>query len=684
MPKRLNVAISATTNQSYAVRLDHQPVLEGLRALAIVLVVSSHFGIPGMSAGFIGVDIFFVLSGYLITRLLLTERALSGKIDIPMFYARRFRRLLPALFTMIIVTGIAGWILLPTEELDGQLVSAIAATLWLSNMRFALADLDYFDGTQDSDLFLHTWSLGVEEQFYLFWPLLIGLTLRNKPISARTLFVIFYCMIPIGIATSILVTRTDPQAAFYHMPLRAWQFSAGAVSFHLSTTESALPRFLRKSYPNSIGLVGLAIIAISLFLIDKNSAYPGIWSTLPTLATTLLLCVCTNMNSGFTFQMLSNPLSQWIGNRSYSLYLWHWPIMLLGATILPPQNYLVKSSLIIASLVASVFSFKFIETPTRRSNRWTINPAKTIFLSLAAMAIFAISATQLHHEVFPDNPVPRKSKITSPAIYSQGCDDWYSSSVLKPCVFGNTHGSMHILVIGDSIGLQWFPAYERFASEEKARLTVLTKSACAIVDTNYVYPRLGREYTECSEWRARALKFAKEQQPDLILIGSSHTYAISDQQWKEGTSRILTDLSPVTKNILLVRSTPLLPFDGPTCASDRGRIHDALRSDETCSADAFDENNERVTQILNEASLDFANVHILDLNAEVCPDQICRAKINDTLVFRDHQHLNAKFVESISSTIVEKIRSIIHSNSFISNPEATMDSDPSLDRSTQH
>ncbi|MEZ5456261.1 MAG: hypothetical protein R3F04_09120 [Lysobacteraceae bacterium] len=123
------------------------------------------------------------------------------------------------------------------------------------------------------------------------------------------LFVIFYCMIPIGIATSILVTRTDPQAAFYYMPLRAWQFSAGAVSFHLSTTESALPRFLRKSHPNSIGLVGLTIIAISLFLIDKNSAYPGIWSTLPTLATTLLLCVCTEINSGFTFRMLSNPLS---------------------------------------------------------------------------------------------------------------------------------------------------------------------------------------------------------------------------------------------------------------------------------------------------------------------------------------------------------------------------------------
>lgn len=298
-----------------------------------------------MSGGFIGVDIFFVLSGYLITRLLLTERAQTGKIDIPMFYARRFRRLLPALFTMIMATGIAGWTLLPTKEINDQLVSSIAAMLWLSNMRFALEDLDYFDTTQDSDLFLHTWSLGVEEQFYLFWPLLIGLTLWKRPISTRTLFAIFYITIPIGIITTVLVTKNDPQAAFYYMPLRAWQFSAGAASFHLSTTESEKVRLLRKSHQNSIGLGGLAIIAISIFLIDKNSAYPGAWSTLPTLATAMLLSVGTDLRDGPAFRLLSHPLSQWIGNRSYSLYLWHWPIMLLGATILPIQSYVVKSSL---------------------------------------------------------------------------------------------------------------------------------------------------------------------------------------------------------------------------------------------------------------------------------------------------------------------------------------------------
>lgn len=674
------MGIPVATNQPGAMRLEHQPVLEGLRALAIILVVSSHFDIPGMSGGFIGVDIFFVLSGYLITRLLLTERAHTGKIDIPMFYARRFRRLLPALVTMIIVTGIAGWNLLPTKEINDQLVSSIAAMLWLSNMRFALADLDYFDTTQDSDLFLHTWSLGVEEQFYLFWPLLIGLTLWKKPISSRTLFALFYISIPIGIVATILVTRTDPQAAFYYMPLRAWQFSAGAVSFHLSVTESDIAKRLRKSYSNSIGLVGLAIITISIYLIDINSAYPGVWSTIPTLATIMLLYVSNNMQGGLSFRILSHPLSQWIGNRSYSLYLWHWPIVLLGATILPIQNYAVKLTLIFVSFVISALSFKYIENPTRKSDRWTKTPSKTIFLSLVTMVTIAIGASQLQHESPPDNLIISRPKVTSPIIYSQGCDDWYESSLLKPCIFGKTHENMHILVIGDSIGLQWFPAYEKFASEEQAKLTILTKSACAIVDTNYVYPRIGREYTECSEWRGRALQYAKLEQPDLIVVGSSHTYDFSDQQWKEGTYRILADLSPVTKSILIIRSTPLLPFDGPACASIRGRIHDALRSDETCSATAFDEHNERVALLLNEASADFANVSVLDLNAEVCPNQICRATINDTLVFRDHQHLNARFVESISSTVADRIRSTIHGDTFMSNPVETMGSAPSLDR----
>ena len=211
-------------------RLGYRADLEGLRAMAILLVVAAHAGIPGLAGGFIGVDVFFVLSGFLITGLLTQEVATTGHIRFIDFYVRRLRRLLPALLVMVLAVVALTFLLLSPQEQRDQLPAAAMSTVWASNIHFALARLDYFSPGTETNLFLHTWSLAVEEQFYLVWPALLAWLLgRNNTQGAVRLKTGMWSVLVASLVACVLLTRTEPLLAFYMMPLRAWQFAAGAL-----------------------------------------------------------------------------------------------------------------------------------------------------------------------------------------------------------------------------------------------------------------------------------------------------------------------------------------------------------------------------------------------------------------------------------------------------------------------
>ena len=641
--------------------MNYRPDIEGLRAIAILLVIAAHAGVPGFEGGFVGVDIFFVISGYLISALLVDEHGETGRIDFSTFYARRFRRLLPALLLMLLLTAVVGWQVLPVGDQTRQAIAGATAALWLSNLYFAFASVEYFGPASESNLYLHTWSLGVEEQFYLVWPVLISLLLRRKAGSGEPVRLVLGMAVlaVVSLVACLWLMQLSSRYAFYLMPARAWQFAAGAILFlHAPRVVGAIGAKYSGWLPGMVGLLGGVLVVCSLLLINAKTSYPGIWAILPTLGAMCLIFAAYGRGDNLVTQALSIKPMQVIGRLSYSWYLWHWPILILGAMIVPVRGVGSKLLLVSISLALSVLSYLLVERPIRGNTGIIKNPRRFILAALTLMAVTVLALVnwgQNAQEIMSASPMQDEAetrlRIEVPSIYAMGCDDWYHSDRLMPCVFGDEEAPKTAVIIGDSIGLQWFPAYERIFTAPEWRMIVLTKSSCPMVDRPVYNPRIGREFSKCETWRNRALDYIGEVKPDLVILGSSHTAAFTQAEWIEGSRDVFLRITPHAGELAIMRSTPLLPFNGAACAKSRSPLRDKLASDDACSAPANDPLNDRVAEWLAQASRGWSNASMIDMNDLVCPQDICRASKGDNLVFRDNQHLNAGFVASLSESL---------------------------------
>lgn len=641
-------------------KMQHRKDIEGLRAVAILLVVAGHAGFPGLAGGFIGVDVFFVLSGFLITGLLVVEHGREGKIDFRSFYSRRFRRLLPALAVMLLVTGALATQLVPPVDRSSHALAGVSAALWLSNIHFAVSDVDYFSG--HDNLYLHTWSLGVEEQFYLFWPLLLALFLPRGYMRMQRVYFAFILLGAISFTACLLLSWMSAPLAFYLTPMRAWQFALGGlVWLHFFSGRSMSGTGPRWSQPIAAmaATTGLFLIAIAAVWLNSGHRYPGLWALLPTLGTCFVLAAgSVASQTSLPLRALASAPMQWLGRMSYGWYLWHWPFLILGAAAVGVVDGWLRAGLMIAALIVAWASFHLIESPIRRSRRWPLTPARTIIASLAVMACVSfVGARQMTQAQAEAGEWRSAHRITVPKIYGAGCDRWYQDAELTPCVIAPPGAAVStVVVLGDSIGLQWFPALERLAEAQNWELVILTKSACPIVDHDIFYSRIGRDYVECSEWREQAISYISRLVPDAVIIGSSPSYDFSEEQWVEGTRRILDRLSPIAGEIGVLRGTPILPFSGVTCLSFQTPLRDWLSKSRSCTASATSDGLGRVAGYLTAAATGYGNVRVIDLNELVCPDGVCHAERDGVLVYRDTQHLNADFVEALTLPILGEIK----------------------------
>jgi peptidoglycan/LPS O-acetylase OafA/YrhL len=368
-----------------------RPDIEGLRGLAIALVVVYHAGLA-LSGGFIGVDVFFVLSGFLITGLLLRGRERHGAIRITAFYARRARRLLPAAALVALVTLLAADRLVspldrPSVSLDGA-----AAALSVANIRFALTT-DYFSPIGSPSPFLHFWSLGVEEQFYLVWPALLAVAALWRPRlgAALVLGIVFVT----SLAASVLVTDQSPSSAFYLLPTRAWQLAAGGL---LAVGAGAAgfartPRLVTGAARVLLGLaswIGLGVIAAMAVVLDSSIAYPGLIALVPTAAAVVLIAG-GGLPYGPGALLRTLPL-RFLGRISYSLYLWHWPVIVLGGLAIGGTLELSQSvGLVAIACLLAVATWALVEEPFRRGRiPMPAMPHQTVGIGLATMLIIAL------------------------------------------------------------------------------------------------------------------------------------------------------------------------------------------------------------------------------------------------------------------------------------------------------
>jgi peptidoglycan/LPS O-acetylase OafA/YrhL len=415
-----------------------RPDIEGMRGVAVLLVVLFHAGIGGVAGGFIGVDVFFVISGFLITGLLLREREATGSVDLLRFYARRARRILPAAVVVIVVTLPVAVFLLDPLSRAPAVMDGLASALSIGNIRFALVAGDYFSTAGTSSPFLHFWSLGVEEQFYLVWPVLLILAARSR--RPRVGVVLVLGIVVVGsLIANLVVTDSAVNWAFYSLPTRAWQLAIGGL-LAVATLQPA-PWFGRLAAGSAgtgkakwsewqsalllaaVGWLGVALVLWSAFALDESIAYPGAYALIPTLgAAAMIAAGATRFGPRLA---LGLPPLRFLGRISYSLYLWHWPLLVLpavafasgalgagvvaapglgavgtgGGTITSVLDWPVRLCLVAVSVVVATISCFAVEEPFRRSVALAARPRRTLGLAFATLATVVVIAGVLAVEI---------------------------------------------------------------------------------------------------------------------------------------------------------------------------------------------------------------------------------------------------------------------------------------------
>jgi peptidoglycan/LPS O-acetylase OafA/YrhL len=633
--------------------------IQSLRALAIGIVVAAHAHVPGLQGGYVGVDVFFVLSGYLISGLVLNEVASTGHFNAWMFYARRLKRLLPALLLVLISTAALGWLLSPPLQQKSQAAAGQSATLWLSNFWFSAREINYFSGGLGSNLFLHTWSLAVEEQFYIVWPWLLlflyGVRRRQgQPMRPRREALGLILLAASSLLLSEHWSRTDLEAGFYQMPGRAWEFALGTLTFLLRRAceagrcaEFALWR--GRSLFNAVG--GLFIL-LAATLYPDNLRYPGLWALLPCLGAALFLLDAPDKRpeSPLSRLVLRQPVLQFLGNVSYSLYLWHWPIFVLGSQVFG-NGVLVQISLAALALTLSAVTYYALENPLHRltpHKPWKILALSALGMACGflAMAIWQSATDRLLNG--PEQMQIQGAKLDAPEIYQKDCDTWYRSADLSACVFGPAAAPHTVVMFGDSVLAQWYPAVAALYLKKPGwKVVVLTKSACSASQVSYYYDRIKALYTVCDLWRRRALDHIEQLRPDLIIMGSTR-YGFSAEQWITGTRAVLDRLSPAAHSVAIMSPTPQLDFDGPDCLSSQPNLPHWLAQANACQTPVEAPSEQSLFATLTRAAQPYANVRVIDMGPTICPGGTCRARLGTSIVYRDKQHLTASFVRLIA------------------------------------
>ena len=576
---------------------------------------------------------------------------------------------------MMVATLSIAPMLLSSYAAGEQSASAVYATTWTSNLFFALSTVDYFAELRTQDIFLHTWSLGVEEQFYLVWPLvlLITISLLAKQMEGTVrhsrLLRVLILLFAISLLLSWYWTAKEPLWSFYLMPSRIWQFALGAAVFAWfhgrDRAIDDIPRMHKARWSIVAGFIGLALIIGSALVLRPDMVYPGFWALLPSLGTALVITAGHQHPTLGASRLLGHPILVWIGDRSYSWYLWHWPVLMLGFAW-GLQHYINGTlGLIALSLLLAMLSYRLIELPFWKGDWSRAAPRSTILLSILAMLIVVGGVLNYFHrpqstssKALPNVSIANAARADLPMIYAAGCDAWYANANVKPCIIGKQEAPKTAVLLGDSVGAQWFSLLPEIFKAPEWRIVVLTKSSCAMVDEDYIYPRINQVYTVCTKWRNAVLEYLAGMKPDVVFVGTAATYHFSEKEWIDGSTRVIDQLAKAAGHVIVVPGTPHLSFDGPSCLARQTLTLSKIVSDgaTVCREPLESNQTSVVANYLKRAIHQIPNAKLLDLNDLVCPADYCAAQDPTGLVvFRDSQHLTNSFVRSQVPNVIERL-----------------------------
>ena len=604
--------------------------IQGLRALAAILVTLFHARlVPG---GFIGVDIFYVISGYLITGLILREIEKTGTLDLKSFYQRRIKRLLPTSVFVLFVTAIFAWILFPPITRDSLGRDLFAAAAYISNYLFAWWQNDYQNLNATPSPFIHYWSLAVEEQFYLVWPIFILFLARY---GKRVILGGIAVTTALSLLFSIYLTQAAPIWAFYSLPTRAWELGFGALLLFI-------PDFKKKM--RILPWLGFLGIAISALNFNENTAFPGKNALLPVLATTVLMATIKYWPPLFD-DLANSGISQWLGAISYPLYLWHWPALVLPSSALGrPLRIYERFLCIVLTVVLAHLTSKYVEDPLRHKKLRTATVYKgaviTTALSLIAGIVIASSASSI---ITTKGAASYKFDLVKvmekPAVYGDGCHVNYGETKSGYCTYGNKNSSTTIVLYGDSHAAQWFPALEKLANERGFKLVSLTKSACPAVDSKR--PDQGAfKMVHCTKWRQNSIARIAKIRPMAVITSSfqyftpANTKVSRSQWWSDGQRKLLKDLQGSTAHLIYISDTPRPLRDIPNCLASRN----------SSSCDSTEKS--RVSIV--------SGFQVVDPTPWLCTSY-CPAIVDGTVAYRDASHISVQMAVKLLPKLEEAL-----------------------------
>jgi len=647
----------------------YRPEIDGLRAIAVLSVVLYHVGLPGISGGFAGVDVFFVISGFLIGGILWDDIRETGRIRLARFYLRRIRRLAPAYFAMAGVTLVMGWLILLPFEFREFGKSLIAATVYLSNFHFH-RQAGYFDGLSEEKPLLHTWSLAVEEQFYIVLPFVMLALLRWR----ASVPVILGGIAVLSLVACIWLTRSMPSAVFYLFPFRAWELLAG-VLLAIAGREGGW----RYALHPALSWAGLALILGSVVFI-RAEGFPG-WQALgPVLGTVLILlngCEANPVN-----RALAHPAPVFIGLISYSLYLWHWPVFVLSSYWRGGYGGPVEAAgWLVLALVLSVLSWRYVERPVRRmrgGNRVLVGGTV-----LASVGLLALGAVLWRGDGLPARfPPEHATHIAASGDFNQ---DWSRCTVpgsgplagVETCPIG-PEGAPQVLIWGDSHLRAMKEGLEAAAWLAERPALILWHAGCP--------PLFGVSKTETAATPAQDAACTEanrvireglaqiESLETLLLVGRWSYYAEGQGVGRDADNRIalaplhdsllpqgpqhtlfnaaltrtLADLGPQFARIYVLRQPPEVP-DYDSRAVARALVHgrdvaEAVLRVPRSEAEARAARAEAPLRALDTAGV----IEVIDPWPRLCDDVSCSVMQGGAALYFDNNHLTNRGAIALS------------------------------------
>ena len=656
-----------------------RPDIQGMRALAVSMVVIYHLWPSALPGGFAGVDVFFVISGFLITGHLLREYQKTGRIALVEFWGRRAKRLVPAAALVLTVTWVASRFLLPATRLADTAGQILASALYFQNWRLAWNSVDYLHSDSTATPVQHFWSLSVEEQFYLGWPLLfliaalLALTARDvarrQARGHRAMLLLAGAVVAGSLWYSVYYTNANPSGAYFVTTTRIWELGVGGL---VALLPAGLSRWIGRF--GLLGWAGFGLVVASAFVLSGTDAFPGALALLPVGGAALLILGGSAAGRFGPAKLTSAGPMVFIGGISYSLYLWHWPLIVLwGAWSGQAVNAISGAVLIIVSVLLSWATKVWVEDKVRTASLLSGHSWRSVSIALAAVVPVALATLFIVTEpgpwnghLGPDYPgaavlaskvvakpkaapvVPPPTAIKLPVYWQQGCLVAETSAVPKECAYGDTaHPVLTVALVGDSIAGNWFTPLQKIADERHWKLVVELHSVCPLTAAVMVSPAAGGgPYTACHDWgKAVVHDLVTKIHPDVVITSDlpglatvAHPQGGAAAQAEIGTGMdtYWKQLESHGISVIAIKESPAVGLNVPECVTDNPSM---LSKCAVSKSKAIKPN--LPTMYATQAAA--GAVPLIDMNSLICGRAKCRPVVGNVLVYQDSHHLTSTY-----------------------------------------